>query len=381
MACRSSPADKLKILFIHGGMEIGGAERELLGIVDRLPNTRYELSVASPGQGPLTEELNRRAIPQAAIPLPPWRKLRAFAQRSSSVRQLRQVIESDPPTVVHVNDMWWVPQTMQAVRNMGIPVAAHVRQQIEPTKVRRYGLHHADLLFAVSRHVQAGLMAGGVLKERLRVLYSGIEIPADQPHDTIDLKRLLALPPQARLIGTVANLFARKGYHVMIEALPLILAEMPDVHYVIIGGGDQEYHTSLQQAVDNKGLRNHVHFIGHQSHVASYLTAFELYVHPALMEGFGIAVLEAMAMGKPVIATRIGGVPEIVEDGMTGILVPAGDAEALAANVVTLLEDPDRASRMGHAGRERARDQFSWDTMLAGLMSGYARIAQSISVS
>jgi glycosyltransferase involved in cell wall biosynthesis len=381
MACRASPADKLKILFVHGAADIGGAERELLRIVDRLPSAGYEPRVACPAEGQLPDELNRRGIPHAAIPVPPWRKLLAFAQRSSSVRRLREVIENDPPTLVHVNDMWWVPQAIRAVQDMGIPVVAHVRQEIEPTKVRQYELERVDLVFAVSRHVQSGLVAGGVLPQRLRVLHSGVEISVSQPHDGIDLRRHLALPAHARVIGTVANLFPRKGLHIMLQALPSIVAAVPEAHYVVIGSGDKEYVTRLQRMVDDHGLQNHVHYLGYQHSINPYLAGFDLYVHPALMEGFGIAVLEAMAMGKPVVATRTGGLPEIVEDGVTGLLVPAGDSAALAVNVLKLLEDPDRALTMGHAGWQRARDQFSWSAMLAELTSGYTQVARSIPVS
>jgi glycosyltransferase involved in cell wall biosynthesis len=125
--------------------------------------------------------------------------------------------------------------------------------------------------------------------------------------------------------------------------------------------------------VRSLGIDKHVHFAGFQESVYPYLAALTVYVQPALMEGFGIAVLEAMATGKPVVATMAGGLPEIVDNEKTGLLVPPGDPEALATAVLVLLQDPARAAAMGQAGRARAA-LFSVETMMEQLTQVYGAV-------
>ena len=360
------------VLFIHGIGKIGGAERELLVIVDRLPRWGCRPLVVCPNRGPLVEEFARRGIDTRGVPMPPWRKLVAYPRRASAVRRLREVIEAERPVLLHVNDIWWVPQTLHAARGLEIPVVAHVRQEIEPSKARRYELDRLDLVLPVSQKIRQSLETGGVLPERMRVLYSGVDLSlVPGQDDGREVRRRFGIPAGALVLGTVANLFARKGYDVMLRALPAILKSSPHVHYLIIGGGDAGYETRLRALVRKLGLTSHVHFAGFQPSVYPHLAALDIYVHPALMEGFGIAVLEAMAMRKPVVTTAIGGLPEIVLDGETGVLVPPGDSDALARAVSLLLRDPARRGELGAAGRDRVTARFTVDAMMKGLAAGY----------
>jgi glycosyltransferase involved in cell wall biosynthesis len=189
--------------------------------------------------------------------------------------------------------------------------------------------------------------------------------------DGREVRRRFDIPADALVLGTVANLFARKGYDVMLRALPAIVTALPNVHYVIVGSGDAAYETRLRTVVKDLRLERRVHFAGFQDPVYPCLAAMDLYVHPALMEGFGIAVLEAMAMRKPVVATTAGGLPEIVQDGETGILVPPGDADALARAVSSLLPDSARCRQLGEAGRARVAAHFTVEAMMDRLTSGY----------
>ena len=364
------------VLFIQGITQIGGAERELLVMLERLPKRRYRPIVACPDGGPLAQKLVRCGVETRIAPMPPWRKLFAYLRRPAAVRALRHVIAAVRPALIHVNDIWWVPQTLRAVEGLPrVPIAAHVRQEIEPAKVRRYELERADLLFPVSRQIQRSLESGGVLPQRLRVLYSGVEMSrVPDPSDGRDIRRTFGIPAEALVLGTVANLFARKGYEVMLRALPVIVKSWPDVHYLIVGTGDVNYETRLRTMARDLALQSRVHFAGFQDPVYPCLAAMDLYVHPALMEGFGIAVLEAMAMRKPVVATTAGGLPEIMQGGETGILVPPDDPDALARAVLSLLPDSARCRQLGEAGRARVVAHFTVETMMDRLMSGYENL-------
>lgn len=193
---RNAPA-----MFIHGVTETGGAERELLLIVDRLPQFGYRPLVVSPGQGPLVEELNRQGTEVRFAPMPPWRKLFAYPGRANSLRALREVIVAERPVLLHVNDIWWVPQTLVAATGTGVPILAHARQEVEPRKVRRYELDRSDLVLAVSGQIHRSLEQGGVPKGRLRTLHSGLDldyIPLES--DSLEIRQRLGIPEDALLL-------------------------------------------------------------------------------------------------------------------------------------------------------------------------------------
>jgi hypothetical protein len=122
------------VLFVHGITAIGGAERELLVMLERLPQRGYRPIVACPDGGPLAQKLVRRGVETRVAPMPPWRKLFAYPKRPAAVRALRDVIAAVRPALIHVNDIWWVPQTLRAVGGVRILILAHVRQEIEPPK-------------------------------------------------------------------------------------------------------------------------------------------------------------------------------------------------------------------------------------------------------
>ena len=378
------------ILFIHGIAEIGGGERDLLMLLDRLPGYGYRPVVVCPERGPFVEELRHRGIGCRHATFPPWRKLLSYPRRRATIRSLGEIVTSERPALVHVNDIWWVPQTLGALERSGMsgsdriprtPIVAHVRQEIEPRKVKRYDLHRADLLFPVSKQIQVPLEAGGVAPEKARPLYSGLDlarIPAQSGREAV--RQRYGFPKDALVLGTVANLFPRKGYDVMLAALLRILTHCPHVHYLIVGHGDKDYEARLRRLAGADTLRSRVHFTGFQPDVYPFLAAMDLYVHPALMEGFGIAVLEAMAMGLPVIATRTGGLPEIIEERITGVLVPPGDVEALGTAVVTLAADVQLRSVYGAAGRDRVMKSFTIGAMMDRLVAGYQDVLKRASL-
>ncbi|MCX5722242.1 MAG: glycosyltransferase family 4 protein [Nitrospirae bacterium] len=351
-----------RILYVHGIGAIGGAERDLIALLKMLDRDKWEPHVVCPGTGPLLGQLQALAVPTHALTLPPWRKLFSFFQRRSAARRLGTLVGQLKPAMIHVNDIWWVPHTLRAVRYnpTSLPIVAHVRQEIEPAKVRRYELDRVDAVVAISRQIEQSLIAGGVSVSRVRTLYSGIDLSGNQPTaDGQAICQMIGAPNGAVLLGTIANLFPRKGYEVMLRALPAIIRAVPAVHYVIVGSDEGGYADRLKRLAQELKIAEHVHMVGFQDPVQPFLAVLDLYVHPALMEGFGIAVVEAMAMGKAVVATTTGGLPEVVAEGETGLLVPPGDAESLAVTVVSLLEDKVRREQMGRNGMVRAQERFS----------------------
>jgi glycosyltransferase involved in cell wall biosynthesis len=370
-----------RILYVHGIEAIGGAERDLIALLKTLDRYKWEPHVVCPGTGPFREQLHAIAVPTHALSLPPWRKPLALFQRRSAVGRLEALVNQLAPALIHVNDIWWVPHTVRAVAGCiakSVPVVAHVRQEIESAKVRRYELDRVGAVIAISRQIEQSLIAGGVSVKNVRTVYSGIDLSEKQlTHNGQAIRQMIGLPNEAVLLGTVANLFPRKGYEVMLRALPAIVRAVPTVHYVIVGSDDHDYADRLKKLAQELKIADRVHIVGFQDPVQPFLAALDLYVHPALMEGFGIAVVEAMAMGKAVVATTTGGLPEVVAQGETGLLVPPGDVESLAAAVVSLLEDKVRREQMGRNGKARAQDRFSLDASVIHMEQLYSAVLEA----
>jgi len=367
-----------RVLYVHGIEAIGGAERDLIALLKTLDRHKWEPHVVCPGTGPFRDQLHAIAVPTHALSLPPWRKPLALFQRRSAVGRLEALVNQLAPALIHVNDIWWVPHTVRAVASRttnSVLIVAHVRQEIEPAKVRRYKLDRVGAVIAISRQIEQSLIAGGVSVKNVRTVYSGIDLSEKQlTHNGQAIRQMIGLSNEAVLLGTVANLFPRKGYEVMLRALPAIVRAVPTVHYVIVGSDDHDYADRLKRLAQELKIADRVHIVGFQDPVQPFLAALDLYVHPALMEGFGIAVVEAMAMGKAVVATTTGGLPEVVAQGETGLLVPPGDVESLAAAVVSLLEDRVQREQMGRSGKARAQDRFSLDASVAQMEQLYGEV-------
>ena len=154
----------------------------------------------------------------------------------------------------------------------------------------------------------------------------------------------------------------------------MILKDEPSTQYMILGTGEREYEQTLRELSKELGIAHCVHFYGFQDPVRPFLDAMDLYVHPARMEGFGIAVIEAMAAGKAVVATRIGGLPEVVDDGRTGLLVASDSPEALSTAVVSLLRDKIRRQEMGERGWKLVRERFDHKVSVGAMEQLYRHV-------
>ena len=370
-----------KILYIHGIGSVGGAERDLLTMLRVLNRDEWEPHVACPADTPLSNLLAKEDLTLHPLEIRPWRKWYSLFTRRQDLHRLRGLVARIAPALIHVNDIWWVPHTLGAVRGIRLrkPIVAHVRQEIEPQKVRRYGLDSVDRVIAISKQVEQALIDGGVGREAVQTIYSGVPLPnAGKPiADKMAVYRALGLSADAVLLGTVAHLFPRKGHDVMLRALPRIMAEVPTVQYLVIGTGDDAYERALRTLAATLGIADRVHFLGFQEDVQPLLLALSLYVHPARMEGFGIALVEALAAGKAVVATRVGGVPEVVDEGRTGLLVPPEQPEELSAAVLTLLRNDARRTAMGESGMHAARSRFDVKASVAQMELLYQQLMKT----
>jgi glycosyltransferase involved in cell wall biosynthesis len=249
-------------------------------------------------------------------------------------------------------------------------------QRVVYTKRWRCWIDHiisrwADKVTAVSESVREFCVKmEGMPADHVVVIRNGIYVtPTPDAQDHAQIRHQLHVDDDTLLVGAVGRLSTQKGHRILIQAAPLILSNVPNVKFVIVGQGPGM--TELRAYVSQLRLDGFFIFTGHVSNIVPLLTAMDLYVHPSLWEGMPNAVLEAMACGKPIIATDVDGTVELLIDGESGYLIPPNEVEPLATAVSYLLTHPDEAQKMGNAARQRAASQFSLDTTMTATVHLY----------
>jgi glycosyltransferase involved in cell wall biosynthesis len=201
--------------------------------------------------------------------------------------------------------------------------------------------------------------------------------PAD-PQSRRRMRRSLGIDDRSPLVGAVGDVIPDKGYPYLVQALPRILAAVPEARFVFVGGQNRlpDYVARIKATAERLGVAGKILWLGHRSDVPDLLAAFDLYVGASVEESFPLAILEAMAAGLAVVATAVGGVPEGVRHGETGLLVPPAQSDALADAVIRLLTDPAMARRFGQSGRRRVLAEFGLEAQAARIEAALASVAR-----
>ncbi|MHC4829170.1 MAG: glycosyltransferase family 4 protein [Planctomycetota bacterium] len=235
-----------------------------------------------------------------------------------------------------------------------------------------------DRILCVSERIREVLLEDGLSPDRIRVAHSGVDLARiDGAEDQTEaLREELSIPDGAAVIGNVGALVDHKGQRYLLEAAPAVFAAHPHARIVIAGSGALA--EDLEALARSLGVRDRVSFLGFRSDVPSLLRVFDVFAFPSLLEGLGTSVLDALSARLPVVASRTGGIPEMIEDGETGLLVPPKDAVALGEALVRLLGDPALAKRLGEAGRARVEREFTIESTLDKTLLEYqALLAKS----
>lgn len=402
-SARVSPAAKRRILFLDHTATMGGGEVALLNLVRHLDRSRYHPVVVLFAQGPLASKLTDAGIETHVLPLSSsitqtkkdtlgLRTILRVGDVAATllfIRRLAGFMREQHVDLVHTNSLKADLIGGLAARLADVPLIWHIRDRIEddylPAPVvyvfRWLCRVLPDSLIANSAATLQTLHLAH--QDRGEAIHSGIELDRTRVvHDgmgSIQAAAMSELPaPPGRRVGLVGRISPWKGQHVFLQAAALVLHRFPDVQFQVIGAAlfqEQEYERQVRQLARDLKLDGHVEFTGFREDVPKLISELEVLVHASTTgEPFGQVVIEGMAAGKPVVATAGGGVPEIVIDSITGLLVPMGDAQAMAAAICRVLEDPTTARRMGQLGRQRVLQQFTIDHTASKIESLYEEI-------
>ena len=342
----------------------------------------HQVLLVTPSHGEFTKMLESHAVPVLQLPM-----ARTF--HFDRAWEFSRVLRAWRADLVHCHAA--VTGAILArigARLASVPLISHVHIEnkfSDITWVRRVqvwldnltvGL--TDEIVAISEDTRRSLILQGMSSEKVRVIYNGVNVDeeangrvAQQAWD------VLGIEGDGPVVGTVARLCPVKGQREFLQAAQQVRKEFPRTTFTIIGDDlefDGNYRKELERLSRQLGLDNSVQFVGFRHDAPTLMHAFDVFVLPSSIEGLPVTILEAMAARKPVVATRVGGVPELVVEGETGLLVPPRDPERLSQAIIDLLQDPDVARCMGIRGRERVRQYFSQEKMLDQVIGLYDAI-------
>jgi glycosyltransferase involved in cell wall biosynthesis len=367
----------VRILNVLFEERVGGPQLRVLQVAGRLKERGYETFVALPkGDPQFTRLLVQHGIPFRQLDLVRLRRsfdprlhLRFAARFWSNVVQLRRLIRAAHIEIVHTNGLMNV-QAAIAARLEGMGLVWHLNDVITPRPLRRLLVplvrRWADRIAVASRAVAQCCFPGrSGIEERLELLYAPVDTEKFHPQAAgAAVQRELGIGPDGPVIGLVANICPGKGHEYFLDAASLVQRRFPQATFLIVGGrleNRSDYWDALQEQTARLQLERNVIFIGRRSDVPQLLGAMTVCVQASESEACPMAVLEASASGLPVVATAVGGTPEIVEDGVTGILIEPREPAQIARAVLRLLDAPELARQMGAAGARRMKERFSLD--------------------
>jgi glycosyltransferase involved in cell wall biosynthesis len=275
-----------------------------------------------------------------------------------------------------------------AAKLAGVPVIIHtvhgfafhdeepLWRQMLFRNLERLGSRWSDKMIFISQPLIDWALKDHIVgEEKITKIYSGIQLDKFQPVKSEEKERIRskwALEKEEAVVGIVSKLWEGKGHSVLIEAFKLLKKKIKNAKLVIVGEG--YLYDELFRRVNNNGLRESVLFTGFQMDVSEIIATFDVAVLPSFFEGMGRVILEAMAMEKPVVASRVGGIPDLIDQGINGLLVRPGDVKELADTLEKVLSDNKLARKLGREGRKRIQDQFSADVMVRSIEKLYREL-------
>ncbi len=355
------PESELSVLLLAGVFQVRGSSSYTLRLAEKLPElgirTHVIASDASIVEPSRRAELNIRERPHYLNQL--WGPV--------ALRSLRRELQRDPPNLIHSQSWNTFAAGAWLARQLGLPLLLTVHDYPPARMLDRFDPTGCRTIIAVSESVKTDL------ENRLRsraakitVILSGVKIPQDEAGSSI------LEPGHIPVVGSAGPLEAVKGFPFLLGAAKKVLATEPNVEFLLAGAGPEE--KNLRRMARELEITSSVTFIPSLTDFSTSLRAMDIFCLPSLQQGLGTTMLEAMALGRPVIATGVGGVYSVVRENETGLIVPPSDSGRLAERILELLHDPVRARSLGESARQFVREKFGVDRMVAQTAELYRQV-------
>ena len=361
----------MKIVQLDSQRSWRGGEQQVLYLAQALQTRGYDNVIVCQPQSALSQRATDAGLPTWNLPM-------RHEVDLAAVWRLGRYLKRRQIDILHMHAPHAHTIGLLA-RRLAPGVRLVVSRRVDFAPMRHWGsrwkYHAAGVYYlTVSDAIRQVLLTSGIPAERIQTIHSGIDLRRD---DTVPDAAAL-FPEGTRVIGTVGHLAGHKGHTYLLEATRHLLHDEPRVGVAIIGTGDLQPALEAQAAA--LGIAERVRFPGFRCDVLALMRQFEIFVMPSSLEGLGTSVLDAMALGKPVVATRAGGLPEVVRHGVTGLLVPPRDPVALARAVREMLRYPEQSQQFSEAGRARVARYFTATRMADQTLRVYQQLVDGVPV-
>lgn len=382
----SNNQNKTKVLFVITKSNFGGAQKYVFDLATSMPKDKFDVTVALGGSGLLIQKLNEGGI--RVLPIPSLARDVNTASDLSAFFELLSIFRNERPDVVHLNSAKAGGVGALAARLARVPkiiFTAHgwafneERSRLQHFIIKFFSwitvlLSHKTI--AVSDAVKNDARNWPLMSNKIIVIKNGIKEPEFYTKDDAR-EKLFALAdtqptPDAFIIGTIAELHKSKGLQYAIEAFAKLAQKDPNMRYFVLGSGDEK--ERLDGLVKHYGLQERVFLLGFVEDAARFLMAFDVFILPSITEALGLVLLEAGHAGLPVVASNVGGIPEIIEDGKTGILVQSRDSKGLAEAIKKIIDSPTMRTSLGTALHKKVLDDFLSEKALSITLALYEKM-------
>lgn len=365
-------ASRTRIWYLIGTLCVGGAERTLVDLANGLDRSEFEVTIWTIAEpGPLAAEVESHVTVRSlgatskADLFAPLRFMSALRAAQPDILQSFLFYDN---TLASVSGLF-SPHTTVITGVRAIPNDPSLAR----TLVRRITTRFADLVISNTEAGVGFIVDHGADPDAVLVVHNGRDLEKYRSGTaTTGLRESFGIPPEAPIVGTVGRMVERKGYYDLLEAWPIVLHNYPDAHLLIVGDGPER--NGLTERARALGIADTVHLPGTRDDVPALLDLMDVFAFPSHFEGLSGALLEAMAVGVPIVTTPIDGNSELVTDGESGVYVPVSDPVSLGLRIVELLSDPARGRELGERASTVATDQFTLDRMI----SDFERIYRAI---
>lgn len=374
-------AGKLRVLHVFNHLGLGGTELTALRLIANLGSGEFE-HVVCPLKG-YDSEMAARLSPGSEVIVPPG----AVSGFQFMIPRLTKVMKAVRPHIVHSRNRGAV-EAIAAARLAGVPVVIHSEHGYEMTNLHGLPLRQrlvrcamyplADTLVTVSRELQNyHCRQAWISRDRIRVIENGIDTQlfTPTPHTRSSIREKIGIPQGRFVIGTVGRLVAIKGQRILLDAVEMTVRQGVNVHALIVGAGP-ELECLKASVGTSSALSGRVSFIGAVENVPAILNAMDAFVLPSFSEGMSNTLIEAMACGLPVLASRVGGNPEVMEENQSGLLFEPGNADGICKLLLNLANDEERRKTLGMQARRQAVQRFGLMRMVEDYRRLYIGLAR-----
>lgn len=359
------PADqKLRIAQVVSSSATSGAERHVFALSNHLTGHGHHVEVLSPHGGWLSEDLKRKGIPAHTTDM-------KGAGWFRTVGYLMRLIKQERIGVIHTHltRATYFGFVAGTLRRVPVVATVHIANHDQIYKRMARGNNR---LVAVSNFVRGMLHGRGIKDKHIDTVYNGTDFADIAPSEPDTVLNEFAIPRERRLVGLVGRVAKEKGHLLLVRAMKPILDEHPDAHFMFVGRVESQFEPELMDAIHTEGVPERLTMTGNRTDVPRLIDSFAFSTMPSSIETFGMAAVEAMARGKAVVASRVGGLPEVVRHGQTGLLVDLR-SEGLAEAVNYLLSNEEECGRMGVTARRLVEQKFTLGAMVSRLEDVYHR--------